>query len=81
MQARPAVPKAQVLGEAPPLPEPDRNGETISIVMVRNLGDLRLVPALLAIGSGLIFLTLVLSLHWRDLRFRREQESLEGATA
>ena len=81
VQARPAVPKAQVLGEAPPLPEPDRNGETFSIVMVRNLGDLRLVPALVAIGSGLIFLTLVLSLHWRDLRFRREQEALEGATA
>ena len=81
VQARPAVPKAQVLGEAPPLPEPDRNGETFSIVMVRNLGDLRLVPALVAIGSGLIFLTLVLSLHWRDQRFRREQEAFEGATA
>jgi hypothetical protein len=79
VQARPAVPKPQVLGEAPPLPEPDRNGETFSIVMVRNLGDLRLVPALVAIGSGLIFLTLVLSLHWRDLRFRREQEAFEGA--
>ena len=48
--------------------------------MVRNLGDLRLVPALVAIGSGLIFLTLVLSLHWRDQRFRREQEAFEGAT-
>ncbi len=81
VQARPAVPKAQILGEAPPLPEPDRAGETFSIVMVRNLGDLRLVPALVAIGSGLIFLTLVLSLHWRDQRFRREQEALEGATA
>lgn len=80
VQARPAVPKAQVLGEAPPLPEPDRAGETFSIVMVRNLGDLRLVPALVAIGSGLIFLTLVLSLHWRDQRFRREQEAFEGAT-
>ena len=80
VQARPAVPKAQVLGEAPPLPEPDRDGETFSIVMVRNLGDLRLVPALVAIGSGLIFLTLVLSLHWRDQRFRREQEAFEGAT-
>ena len=81
VQARPAVPKAQVLGEAPPLPEPDRNGETFSIVMIRNLGDLRLVPALVAIGSGLIFLTLVLSLHWRDQRFRREQEAAGGATA
>lgn len=81
VQARPAVPKVQVLGEAPPLPEPDRNGETFSIVMVRNLGDLRLVPALVAIGSGLIFLTLVLSLHWRDQRFRREQEAFESATA
>ena len=81
VQARPAVPKVQVLGEAPPIPEPDRDGETFSIVMVRNLGDLRLVPALVAIGCGLIFLTLVLSLHWRDQRFRREQEALEGAPA
>ena len=81
VQARPAVPKAQVLGEAPPLPEPDRSGDTFSIVMVRNLGDLRLVPALIAIGSGLIFITLVLSLHWRDQRFRREQEAFESATA
>ncbi len=81
VQARPAVPKVQVLGEAPPLPEPDRSGETFSVVMVRNLGDLRLVPALVAIGSGLIFITLVLSLHWRDLRFRREQEAFESATA
>ena len=81
VQARPAVPKVQVLGEAPPLPEPDRSGDTFSIVMVRNLGDLRLVPALVAIGSGLIFLTLVLSLHWRDQRFRREQEAFESATA
>lgn len=81
VQARPAVPKVQVLGEAPPIPEPDRDGDTFSIVMVRDLGDLRLVPALVAIGCGLIFLTLVLSLHWRDLRFRREQEAFEGATA
>ena len=81
VQARPAVPKVQVLGEAPPLPEPDRNGETFSIVMIRNLGDLRLVPALVAIGSALIFLTLVLSLHWRDQRFRREEEAFEGVTA
>ena len=81
VQARPAVPKAQVLGEAPPIPEPDRDGDTFSIVMVRDLGDLRLVPALVAIGCGLIFLTLVLSLHWRDQRFRREQEAFEGATA
>ena len=81
VQARPAVPKVQVLGEAPPLPEPDRNGDTFSVVMVRNLGDLRLVPALVAIGSGLIFLTLVLSLHWRDQRFRREQEAFDSATA
>ncbi len=81
VQARPAVPKVQVLGEAPPLPEPDRDGETFSVVMVRDLGDLRLVPALVAIGSGLIFLTLVLSLHWRDQRFRREQEAFESAAA
>ncbi len=80
VQARPAIPKAQVVGEAPPASELDFRSETVSVVMVRNLGNLRLVPALVAIGSGLIFLALILSLHWRDRRVRREVEAFEAAS-
>ncbi len=81
VQARPAIPKAQLLGEAPPSAELDYEAETVSIVMIRNLGNLRLVPALVAIGSAIIFTALILSLHWRDLRVRREREAYEAVPA
>ena len=81
VQARPAIARPLVVGEAPPSAELDYESETVSIVMIRNLGNLRLVPALIAIGSGLIFVALLFSLHWRDLRIRREQEALEAAPA
>ena len=80
VQARPAIPRAQVVGEAPPASELDFESETVSVVMVRNLGNLRLVPALVTIGSGLIFLALIFSLHWRDRRVRRVVEAFEVAS-
>ena len=45
--------------------------------MIRNLGDERLVPALVAIGSGLIFAALCFSLHLRDQRVKRREDEYE----
>ncbi len=74
VQARPVTPKSQVPGEPPPLAEIDRNGQTLSIVLERNLGDRRLVPGLVTIGSGLIFVALCINLHVRELRIRSRDE-------
>ena len=74
IQARPVVPRPQVPGEPPPLAEIDRNGQTLSILLERNLGDRRLVPGLVTIGSGLIFVALCINLHVRELRIRRRDE-------
>ncbi|HET6665324.1 MAG TPA: hypothetical protein VFG94_13740 [Acidimicrobiales bacterium] len=66
VQIQPAIPQEQVVGQAPPPPEADPNAEVISIVMVRDLGQRRLVPALITLGSGLMFGLLCAMLHARD---------------
>jgi hypothetical protein len=58
--------EAAQAGQAPPTPECDPNADRISVVMVRDLGERRLVPALVTIFSGLVFGVLCLMLHLRD---------------
>ena len=56
----------------PPVPEIDPAEPTYSVVMTRNLGNLRLVPGLFTIVSLLLFLATCLVLHWRDLGLREK---------
>ena len=53
-------------GQAPKRPIADPDEPVVSVVMIRDLGNLRLVPALVALGSLLIFLALCYMLHERD---------------
>ena len=53
-------------GQAPKRPIADPDEPIVSVVMIRNLGNLRLVPALVTLGSLLIFLALCYMLHERD---------------
>jgi hypothetical protein len=53
-------------GAAPPRPRVDPNATPVAIVMVRNLGSLRLNPAVFTIASALLFGLLVYQLHTRD---------------
>jgi len=65
-------------GQAPGRPEIDTTQPVVSIVMIRNLGNLRLVPALIAIGSLLIFLGLVYMMHERDKLVMARQAAFEA---
>jgi hypothetical protein len=67
---QPADPRTLVSrpGQAPPTKEPDPNQPIMTIVLERDLGSVRLPPAMIAIGSGIIFTALALSLHRRDKR-------------
>ncbi len=67
------LPKVPVPGQAPPFPEVDQNAQTVSVVMVRDLGSRRLPAALITIGSLLIFGALAWMLHVRDVELRRRQ--------
>jgi hypothetical protein len=53
-------------GQAPPGPECDQNADRVSVVLVRDLGQVRTLPALITLGSGLIFGLLCMMLHVRD---------------
>ena len=62
-------------GEAPPFPTVDEDAPIISVVMVRELGNLRFPPAMITLGSLLIFTALVYLLHFRDIATMRRIES------
>ncbi len=53
-------------GAAPPRPRVDPNATPAAVVMVRDLGSLRLNPAVFTIASFLLFALLVYQLHTRD---------------
>jgi hypothetical protein len=62
--------EAQVVapGEAPPPPQVDENADTVTVVLLRNLGTKRLIPFLFTLFSGIAFAVLAWMLHTRDKR-------------
>ncbi|MCB1010259.1 MAG: hypothetical protein H6517_07430 [Microthrixaceae bacterium] len=60
------IPQSVAPGEAPPPPVVDESAEIVTVIMERNLGNRRLVPAMFAIFSGLIFAVSAWMLHSRD---------------
>ena len=58
-----------VPGAAPPRPRVDPNATPAAVVMVRDLGSLRLNPGVFTIASGLLFGLLVYQLHTRDKEY------------
>lgn len=77
----PTLEKELVPGEAPPFPEIDPEGQRVNVVMIRNLGTLRLPAALTTIGSALAFLGLCYMLHQRDKELIRRTEEWDESPA
>ena len=62
-------------GQPPRFPEVDPDAQIISVVLVRELGNLRFPPAMVTLGSLLIFTALAYVLHASDrARMRRVDE-------
>ncbi len=68
IQVRPVIVQEPVPGEAPPTPTADPTKPVLSVILERDLGDVRLPGAMLTIFSGLLFGVTVSMLHRRDLR-------------
>lgn len=66
IQVKPVVPQEVIPGAAPPRPRADDSATPTAVVMVRDLGSLRLNPAVFTIASALIFGLLAYQLHTRD---------------
>ncbi|MCB1004586.1 MAG: alpha/beta hydrolase [Acidimicrobiales bacterium] len=66
VQVQKALDKEAVPGEPPPFAEADPDAPVVSVVLVKDLGDKRVPPAMISIGSLLVFLVLCWMLHLRD---------------
>lgn len=66
VQVQEVIHQPLVPGQPPPRPIADESKPVISVIMIRDLGNLRLKPALVALGSLCIFGALCLFLHERD---------------
>lgn len=66
VQVQPVVEQEAVPGAAPPVPRADPAAPVYSVLLLRDLGSLRLNPAVATIASALIFGLLVFQLHTRD---------------
>jgi hypothetical protein len=68
-------------GQPPPLPQPDPTQPVIGVIMVRDLGSVRVPPAMITLGSLIIFLAFAKALHDRDLRQARNRALVPAGAA
>jgi hypothetical protein len=81
VQFKPAVPTGELAaGETAPAPEADEDAQTISAVLVRDIGQRRLPAMLIVLGSGLTFGLLCAMLHQRDRRVAEHRSAPLPAT-
>ncbi|MFM7068732.1 MAG: hypothetical protein ACKOYM_04650, partial [Actinomycetes bacterium] len=62
------IPVVAAPGEAPPPPQMDPKAEIVTVVLERNLGNKRLIPALFCLFNGILFAVFAWMLHTRDKR-------------
>ena len=75
VQVQEVIDQPLIPGLPPPRPVIDESKPVISVIMVRDLGNRRLKPALVALGSLLIFSSMCLFLHERDKLSWRQREA------
>jgi hypothetical protein len=80
IQVHPVIEQEAAPGEAPPLPEPDPDKPVVSVIMQRDLGDVRFPGAMLTIFSGIMFGVLCVQLHRRDQRVAQVRALLPATT-
>lgn len=66
-------------GTAPKRPVADESEPVVSVVMIRDLGNVRLLPGLVTVGSLLIFFALCYMLHERDKLLMARRAEFEKA--
>lgn len=79
VQIQQVIDQPLVPGQPPPRPVVDSEAPVISVIMIRDLGNLRLKPALVALGSLAIFLALCMMLHERDKLSWRQRALVPNA--
>jgi hypothetical protein len=80
IRVQPSLPSITLAGAAATLPAPDATKPVYSVVMLRDVGSLRLPPILLGFGALVVFAVTVEKLHSRDREIaRRRAEEATGS--
>jgi len=66
IQVQPVVAVETPFGETPPEPEADEDAQIFTVVMVRDLGNVRLIPAAFTVAMAILFGITCNVLHRRD---------------
>ena len=80
VQLQRVIEQPSIPGMAPPRPVIDQEEPVVSTIMVRDLGTRRLRPALVTIGSLIIFLALCYWLHVRDKELMAKRQEFASTT-
>ncbi|MFN0088951.1 MAG: hypothetical protein ACKVWR_01570 [Acidimicrobiales bacterium] len=80
IQVRAVTPESliTIVGQAPPRPQPDERQPVLSVIMERNLGDRRFPPAVIALGSIILFGAFAYMLHTREKRETQARAAFAG---
>jgi hypothetical protein len=79
VQIQPVIPQETQPGEAPPLPKVDPSQPVISVVLVRDLGDVRLIPFLYFVIAASLFVIFAWILHSRDKTLMKNKAAADAA--
>lgn len=79
VQVQPVIPQETKAGEAPPTPIVDETQPVVSVVLVRDLGDVRLIPFLYFVISLSLFIIFAWVLHNRDKVLMKNKAMAEAA--
>jgi hypothetical protein len=80
VQVQPVIEQETEPGQAPPAPRADETKDVISVVLKRDLGDVRFPAAMLTIGSGAMFAVMCVTLHRRDQQVAKARGLLPATT-
>jgi len=81
IQVQPVVPQETKEGEAPPIPKVDTTKPVVSVVLIRDQGNVRAKPAYFFAICFSLFLVFVLILHYRDKTLMKNVADAEAAKA
>ena len=78
VRVQPSLPSVTLAGAAATLPAADATSPVYSVVLLRDVGSLRLPPVLLGFASLIVFAVTVEKLHSRDKEIARRQREGPG---
>jgi len=79
VQVQQVIPQVTEPGAAPPIPVVDPSKPVVSVVLVRDLGNVRLLPGTYFVICFSLFVVFVLILHYRDKTLRKHLAEADPA--